>query len=192
MRIDITQGNIVHLGVDAIVNAANPRLLGGGGVDGAIHNAAGPDLKAACAAVTEIKPDVRCPVGDVRVTFGYDLPAKWVIHTVGPLFTKHGLRAMRPGETVATDPEADLARCINTCLEAAYGLGAKTIAFPAISCGVYGGEIETFAKIAIPLVKAFSQENDDPFVRVVFCLFTDLEHDTFKATVVQHDLLTAP
>lgn len=191
MRIEITQGNIIHQDVDAIVNAANPRMLGGGGVDGAIHKAAGPGLMVECIAVEEIEPGVRCRVGGACATGGHDLTAEYVIHTVGPLFADHGIRALRPGESVSNDPEEDLARCIQTCLKVARDLGAKSIAFPAISCGVYGGEIETFAKIAIPLVKEFGEKYDDPFVWVVFCLFTDLEYDTFKATILQHNLLEA-
>src|SRR5689334_25033304 len=84
----IAEGDLTKADVDAIVNAANQRMLGGGGVDGAIHRAAGPELRAACEAVPEVRPDVRCPTGEARITPGFRLPARWVIHTVGPVYSR--------------------------------------------------------------------------------------------------------
>ena len=126
-RVRIVRGDITAIEVDAIVNAANERMLGGGGVDGAIHRAAGPELLAACRRVPEIRPGVRCPTGESRITRGFRLPADWVIHTVGPVW--HG------GER--NEPEL-LASCYRTALELARQHDVRSIAFPAISCGVYG------------------------------------------------------
>ncbi|MBI4706288.1 MAG: O-acetyl-ADP-ribose deacetylase [Deltaproteobacteria bacterium] len=121
----LEQGDITRSDADAIVNAANERMLGGGGVDGAIHRAAGPGLREACEAVAEVRPGVRCPTGEARITPGFDLKARWVIHTVGPVY--RGAASAAP-----------LASCYRSCLRLAAEHGIGTIAFPAISCGVYG------------------------------------------------------
>ena len=142
--IRIVQGDITTLAVDAIVNAANQMMLGGGGVDGAIHRAAGPELYEACLKVPEVRPGVRCPTGEARITPGFRLPAKFVIHTVGPVY-----RDGRHGE-----PEL-LAACYRNSLALAAENGCKSIAFPCISTGVYGYPIEDAAKIAVREVKAF-------------------------------------
>ena len=138
MPIQIISGDITTLPVDAIVNAANERMLGGGGVDGAIHRRAGPGLLAACRAVPEVRPGVRCPTGQARITLGFDLPAKHVIHTVGPVW--HG----------GTHGEADLlAGCYRNSIQLADENGLSTIAFPAISTGVYGYPILHAAAVAV-------------------------------------------
>ncbi len=142
--IKIIQGDITTLQVDAIVNAANQVMLGGGGVDGAIHNAAGPELYEACLKVPEVRPGIRCPTGEARITPGFRLPAKFVIHTVGPVYRdgQHG------------EPEK-LAACYRNSLALAAENGCKSIAFPSISTGVYGYPIEDAAKIAVRAVQEF-------------------------------------
>ena len=142
--IKIIQGDITTLGVDAIVNAANQMMLGGGGVDGAIHRAAGPELYEACLKVPEVRPGIRCPTGEARITPGFRLPAKFVIHTVGPVYYdgQHG------------EPEK-LSACYRNSLALAAENGCQSIAFPCISTGVYGYPIEDAAKIAVQEVKEF-------------------------------------
>ena len=142
--IKIIQGDITTLAVDAIVNAANQVMLGGGGVDGAIHRAAGPELYKACLKVPEVRPGVRCPTGEARITPGFRLPAKFVIHTVGPVY-RDGLHG-EPGK---------LAACYRNSLALAAENGCKSIAFPCISTGVYGYPIEDAAEIAVREVKNF-------------------------------------
>jgi len=137
-RIDVVEGDITGLSVDAIVNAANSSLLGGGGVDGAIHRAAGPKLLEECRTLGG------CPVGEARITRGYDLPARHVIHTVGPVW--HG---GRQGE------DDDLANCYRNSLALAARQGLRTIAFPAISTGAYGFPADRAANIAVREVREF-------------------------------------
>ncbi|MCR5751078.1 MAG: O-acetyl-ADP-ribose deacetylase, partial [Kiritimatiellae bacterium] len=142
--IKIIQGDITTLAVDAIVNAANQVMLGGGGVDGAIHRAAGRELYEACLKVQEVRPGVRCPTGEARITPGFKLPAKYVIHTVGPVY-RDGLHG---------EPEK-LAACYRNSLALAAENGCKSIAFPCISTGIYGYPIEEAAKIAVREVREF-------------------------------------
>jgi O-acetyl-ADP-ribose deacetylase (regulator of RNase III) len=131
-ELRIWQGDITRLAVDAIVNAANSTLLGGGGVDGAIHRAAGPRLRAYCAGLGG------CPTGEARITPGFDLPARWIIHTVGPVW--HGGRHGEP---------ALLAACYRACFALAVEHDLRRLAFPAISCGVYGYPPAQAAAIAV-------------------------------------------
>jgi O-acetyl-ADP-ribose deacetylase (regulator of RNase III) len=141
--VRVVVGDITRVRVDAIVNAANERMLGGGGVDGAIHAAAGPELLRACREIAEIRPGVRCPTGEARITPAFALPAKWVVHTVGPIW-----RGGASGE-----PEL-LASCYRASLALADAHAARSIAFPAISCGVYGYPVALAAAIAVGSVRA--------------------------------------
>lgn len=136
MSIEIVVGDITKAEVDIIVNAANPQMLGGGGVDGAIHAAAGPALLAACKDVKEID-GVRCPFGQARITQAGDLPAKYVVHTVGPIYNH------------TPNPACVLESAYLNSLELAVEHGARSIAFPAISCGVYGYPIAAAAEVAL-------------------------------------------
>jgi len=135
-------GDITTLKVDAIVNAANQALLGGGGVDGAIHRAAGPQLLAACRQLPELRPGVRCETGNAVLTEGFKLPARYVIHTVGPVW--HGGHS---------DEERLLASCYRACVEVAAKHKAAELAFPAISCGVYGFPKERACTIAVQTLR---------------------------------------
>lgn len=152
MEIDVVVGDITELEVDAIVNAANESLLGGGGVDGAIHRAAGPQLLEECRELGG------CATGDAKATDGYELPADHVIHTVGPVWNG--------GE----EGEEELLRsCYRRSLEVADGLGATSVAFPAISTGVYGYPKEQAAEIAVDTVTGADTE----VTRVVLCAFDE-------------------
>lgn len=158
LRLHRVLGDIAQLPADAIVNAANATLLGGGGVDGAIHRAAGPSLREACEAIAEISPGVRCPTGEVRVTEGYGLPAKWVLHTVGPVYAG--------GEAGEAE---QLARCYSRALEAATALGCSTVAFPAISTGAYGYPLREADEVAERAVLAYLA--DHPELDVTFVTY---------------------
>ena len=157
MRTNLSaiRADITTLGVDAIVNAANSSLLGGGGVDGAIHRAAGPKLLGECRALGG------CPTGEARLTQGYRLPAAHVIHTVGPVW--HG----------GSGDEANLlASCYRSSLALAIRHGIKSIAFPGISTGVYGFPVARAAEIAVNTVRACVAEQPDALTDVVFCCFS--------------------
>lgn len=158
MELEALVGNLVELRRDAIVNAANRSLLGGGGVDRAIHQAAGPELRKACEALGG------CETGDAKITPGFDLPARFVIHTVGPVW--------RGGDH---DEEGLLASCYRRSLELACANGVRTVAFPAISTGAYRFPPERAARIAVETVRAFRPGKGDTVDTVTFCCF--LEED---------------
>ncbi|KAL0042525.1 hypothetical protein WJX79_002355 [Trebouxia sp. C0005] len=137
-RLVIQKGDITQWGGDAVVNAANGRMLGGGGVDGAIHRAAGPGLLQACRRYPDILNE-RCPTGDARVTLAYELPCRWIIHTVGPVYNSKRSK----------ESQAQLFSAYMSSLAVANGVGAATIAFPAISCGIYGYPLQAACTAAL-------------------------------------------
>jgi O-acetyl-ADP-ribose deacetylase (regulator of RNase III) len=164
-KIELYKGDITTLIVDAIVNAANTSLLGGGGVDGAIHRAAGKELIDECRTLNG------CKTGDAKITKGYKLPSKYVIHTVGPVW--HGGKSGEPEK---------LASCYKRSLEVALENGIKTIAFPNISTGVYGYPKLEAAEIAVKTVKEFQEEND-LIEKVIFCVFDNENVEIYKKLV---------
>ncbi len=160
-RVQIVEGDITKQEVDAIVNAANISLLGGGGVDGAIHKAAGPEL------LEETRQIGGCPTGEARVSKGYRLPARWVIHTVGPIW-KGGHK----------NEENLLASCYKNSYQAAQDLGVKTMAFPSISTGAYGFPLERATEIALGETKKFL-ESSETLTKVLFVCFGEKAHNTY-------------
>jgi O-acetyl-ADP-ribose deacetylase (regulator of RNase III) len=164
-RVSLVLGDITRQQVDAIVNAAKTSLLGGGGVDGAIHRAAGPDLLKACRALGG------CSTGEARITRGYRLPARHVIHTPGPVW--------RGG---AHDEDALLASCYRNALALAVQNGARTIAFPSISTGVYGFPIERACRIAIGQVRTYL-EREPAIESVVFVCFSQSDYNVYQAAL---------
>ncbi len=161
-RISIVEGDITRQAVDAIVNAANTSLLGGGGVDGAIHRAAGPEL------LEETRQIGGCPTGEARVSKGYRLPAKWVIHTVGPVWAGGH-----------KNEDALLSNCYKNSLSKAVEIGARTIAFPSISTGVYRFPLERATEIALKETRRFL-EKDTTLRRVVFVCFGEQVLKTYQ------------
>jgi len=164
--IEAVRGDITTEAVDAIVNAANSTLLGGGGVDGAIHHAAGPELLEECRTLGG------CDTGDAKATGGYRLPARFVIHTVGPIWRGGGA-----GE------EELLASCHRRSLEVAAELGCRTIAFPAISTGVFGYPLELAAPVAVAAVREAVRP---PVELVRFVLFNDRHLEVFRKALAEH------
>jgi O-acetyl-ADP-ribose deacetylase len=172
VKVTAELGDITAVAVDAIVNAANSSLLGGGGVDGAIHRAAGPELLRACRDLRASSHREGLPVGDAVATPGFALPARWVIHTVGP--NRHA------GQTV---PEL-LASCFRRSLEVANELGAASVAFPAVSAGVYGWDPDDVATIAVATVRRWGAEHPDAAVQQGrFVLFSEPLLEAFAASL---------
>ena len=168
--LSVWRGDITTLAVDVVVNAANPSLLGGGGVDGAIHRAAGPELRRACEQIPSVRGE-RCPTGEARVTAGFGLPAAHVVHTVGPRW--------RGGE--AGEDEA-LASAYRSSLSLAAEVGAETVAFPAISTGVYGFPAERAARIAVGAVRTWLDAHRAPH-RVALVAFSEADAATLRAAL---------
>ncbi|KFM61100.1 MACRO domain-containing protein 2, partial [Stegodyphus mimosarum] len=163
-KISIFVGDITALEIDAIVNAANNSLRGGGGVDGAIHRAAGPDLLAECCTLGG------CPTGEAKLTGGYKLPAKYVIHTVGPVGEKPDL----------------LKNCYFNSLSLVKENGLRSVAFPCISTGVYGYPNENAAHVALKTVREFLEKNESSFDRVIFCLFLPVDVKIYESLTQQY------
>lgn len=161
-RIEIIQGDITKLKVDAIVNAANTTLLGGGGVDGAIHRAAGPQLLEECKKLGG------CPTGQAKITKGYNLPAKYVIHTVGPVWNGGN-----------NNEDELLASCYKNSLKLALENKIKTIAFPSISTGAYRFPVERASKIAFSTVNEFLNKHPE-IEKVIFCCFDEKTYNIYK------------
>lgn len=161
--ISVKQGDITKLNCDCIVNAANRSLLGGGGVDGAIHRAAGPELLEECRKLGG------CETGEAKITKGYRLPAEWIIHTVGPVYSGG------PKDAVL------LANCYRNSLDLARAHGIHSIAFPAISTGVYGYPPDKAAAVAVSAVKKWLDENRDYGMEVIFCCFDRQTYDIYRS-----------
>ena len=159
-RIEVVQGDITRLKLDAIVNAANSSLLGGGGVDGAIHRAAGPELLDECRKIGG------CPTGEARITRGYNLPTRYIIHTVGPIFSGR------------VEESKLLSFCYSNSLKLAVKNHISSIAFPAISCGAYGYPLKEACKIAVDTTCDFLKKNST-IKKVVFILFSNKNHAVY-------------
>jgi len=160
-RVEVRQGDITTLSVEAVVNAANRSLLGGGGVDGAIHRAAGPRLLEECRNLGG------CPTGESRITGGYDLPARHVIHTVGPVY-----RGLAEDARLLSD-------CYRNSLALAAEKGLTSIAFPAISCGAYGYPISEASRIALETVLGFLETHPE-IEKVIFILFSEADAEVYR------------
>ncbi|KAM6082157.1 ADP-ribose glycohydrolase MACROD2 isoform 5-T6 [Chlamydotis macqueenii] len=163
-KVSLYKGDITQLEVDAIVNAANSSLLGGGGVDGCIHRAAGPCLVAECRNLSG------CETGQAKITCGYDLPAKYVIHTVGPIARGH----------LTDTHKENLASCYKSSLKLAKENNIRSIAFPCISTGIYGFPNEPAAVIALNTIKEWLSKNHNEVDRIIFCVFLEIDYKIFK------------
>ncbi|XP_060895416.1 ADP-ribose glycohydrolase MACROD2 isoform X1 [Labrus mixtus] len=166
-KVSLYKGDITVLEVDAIVNAANSSLLGGGGVDGCIHKAAGSCLYDECHSLNG------CETGKAKITCGYDLPARYVIHTVGPVARGH----------VGQSETSDLTSCYQNSLRLMKEHGLSTVAFPCISTGIYGFPNEPAAEIALSTVKSWIEENPDKITRVIFCVFLETDFAIYKKKI---------
>ncbi|MCA9320097.1 MAG: O-acetyl-ADP-ribose deacetylase [Planctomycetes bacterium] len=166
--IRVLKGDITKVAADAIVNAANESLLGGGGVDGAIHRAAGPQLLEECQALGG------CPTGQAKVTRGHALPARWVIHTVGPIW--------KDGQT---DEPRILGSCYRRSLDLAREHGARSVAFPAISCGIYGYPIEDAARVAVRTISNWLARHEDEIDDVILVCFNETVSDAYHRALAE-------
>ncbi len=166
--MQLVLADITTLAIDGIVNAANPELLGGGGVDAAIHQRAGPQLLASCRKLPEISPRIRCPTGQARITPGFDLAARYVIHTVGPIW--HG--------GYCHETEA-LESCYCNSMLIASEHGLRSIAFPAISCGAYGFPFDQAARIALQILTKFQHNSSAP-QHVVLAIFRAAQANHYR------------
>ncbi|XP_030050537.1 ADP-ribose glycohydrolase MACROD2 [Microcaecilia unicolor] len=166
-KVSLYRGDITLLEIDAIVNAANSSLLGGGGVDGCIHRAAGPCLFAECRTL------IGCATGQAKITCGYNLPAKYVIHTVGPIARGH----------IDETTKEDLASCYKSSLKLAKENNVRSIAFPCISTGIYGFPNEPAADIALSIVKEWLKKNPDEMDRIIFCVFLEVDFKIYKKKI---------
>jgi O-acetyl-ADP-ribose deacetylase (regulator of RNase III) len=173
MRITLERGDITEQHTDAVVNAANSSLLGGGGVDGAIHHRGGPAILAECRLLRASRYPDGLPAGEAVATTAGDLPARWVIHTVGPVYSR------------ADDRSAVLASCYLASLRVAGELGAKTVAFPAVSAGAFGWPLDDAARIALTTVSEASSQLDE----ARFVLFSGDAHASFRKVLasLEHD-----
>ncbi|XP_069090197.1 ADP-ribose glycohydrolase MACROD2 isoform X1 [Pleurodeles waltl] len=168
-KVSLYRGDITLLEIDAIVNAANSSLLGGGGVDGCIHRAAGPCLLAECRSLGG------CETGEAKITCGYDLPAKYVIHTVGPIARGH----------INDTHRDDLANCYRSSMRLVKDNSLRSVAFPCISTGIYGFPNEPAAKIALDVVKEWLRDNHSEIDRVIFCVFLDTDYKIYKRKLAE-------
>ena len=171
MKLTIAPGDITQTRADAIVNAANSTLLGGGGVDGAIHRRGGKAILAECKELRAGKYKDGLPQGQAVATTAGDLPARWVIHTVGPVWAK------------TKDKSDILASCYRESLRVAHGLGAATVAFPAISAGVYGWPMDDAARIAVETCHAMAEEVGDVVQEAIFVPFGERAESAFRAAL---------
>lgn len=167
MQLTAIRADITTLTVDAVVNAANSSLMGGGGVDGAIHRAGGPDILRQCRELRDSQYPDGLPTGQAVATTAGELPARWVIHTVGPVFSRR------------EDRSAQLADCYRNSLRVAGEIGARTLAFPAVSAGIYGWPMDDAARIAVRTVRGSSTELDE----VTFALFSADALAAFQAAL---------
>jgi len=181
-RVSLFQGDITYLQVDSIVNAANRSLEGGGGVDGAIHRAAGPGLYEECCSLPKFEAgdtnaSIRCQTGDAKITKGYELPSRHVIHTVGPIYYS---------SEAATKAE-QLASCYKTCLKLAVANSLRHIAFPSISTGIYAYPIDDATRIALDEVRRFfDSEGAEKLDRIIFVVWSDKDKKVYQKLIPEY------
>ncbi|GAA4284148.1 O-acetyl-ADP-ribose deacetylase [Brevibacterium daeguense] len=175
MELQVQPGDITRTAADAVVNAANSTLLGGGGVDGAIHRRGGPEILAECRELRRTDYPDGLPAGRAAATTAGRLPARWVIHTVGPTYAKTPEKYRQKSETLAS--------CYRESLRVAVRLGARSVAFPAISAGIYGWPMADAARIAVETVRSLVGEVGDDIDRVIFVPFDDAAEQAFRAAL---------